>query len=237
MPSVVDTENRVNYLKWNRFTAAQKAVRHPSVKKLKALIGEADAEDEKANTLSDLDLGYDSRARREEKIMKWKLAQRRVNTMGQADKEKVYHQYAKKDKTSYTKMEIQAAKASASAYRNKSVPADSSITHGKRKSERPPTPMEMVLGMEFAKIGARESRERFEGYQQAKKDASAVKHSGPTKASLGHATGALNARRSEDVKSEWVLSRFRKVKPTMNMAEYLRAAPKPNQIDKSKDYI
>ena len=44
MPSVVDTENRVNYLKWNRFTAAQKAVRHPSVKKLKALIGEADAE-------------------------------------------------------------------------------------------------------------------------------------------------------------------------------------------------
>ncbi|CAD7960117.1 unnamed protein product [Amoebophrya sp. A120] len=238
-PSIQDNDNRVNYLKWNRFTAAQKAVRHPSVPKLKKLIGEADEEDEKANTFSDLDLAKDDLDRRAQKIMKWKLDQRKITVMPQTDKEKLYHTYAKKDKTSYTKAEIIASKASAAAYRSKSVPQDGSITHGKRKTERPPTPMEMVLGMEFAKIGARESRQKFDEYQQAKRDAASVKHSGPTKASLGHATGALNARRAaveKDSRSEWVLSRFKNIKPTMNMQEYLRAAPRPT-ADKSKDYI
>ena len=37
-PSRQEKEKRVNYLKWNKFVASQKAVKHPSPAKLKALI-------------------------------------------------------------------------------------------------------------------------------------------------------------------------------------------------------
>ncbi|CAD7940074.1 unnamed protein product [Amoebophrya sp. A25] len=237
--SAQEKENRVNYLKWNKFVASQKAIKHPSVGKLKKEIGE-DVDD--AATLSDLDLARDDLARREMKIIKWKKDRRNVVAMPTADKEAVYHNYAKKDKTYLTKMEIAVSKASAAAYRSKSLSAaNTNVTHGRRKVERPPTPMDMVIGMEFAKIGAKESRERYEHYKQLKKNEASVKQSGPTKASLGHATGALHAKRSGEsaTKAEWRLSRFMKVKPTMNMREYLAAGPRPGMTKSasSKDYI
>ena len=100
------------------------------------------------------------------------------------------------------------------------------MTHGQRINPRPPTPMNMVMGFEFARIGAKKSEKVFAGHVAEKKKVANLKHSGPTKASLGHALGAQHRREKSvpvDDREKWCLSKFKRVKGTLRA--YIDCAP------------
>lgn len=74
--------------------------------------------------------------------------------------------------------------------------------------------------MEYARIGAKQSKERFDEHQRIKKEANKFRSSEPTKASMGHAMGAQKHRYvQESAEAEWRLTRFKNVKGTL--AEYI----------------
>ena len=96
-------------------------------------------------TLSDLDLEKDDLQRRADKLNKWNSDRRKLLALGQEEKRQIYHQVVKPDKTWMTTMEKKGLKSS------KKLPAhldpkSPQFAYGRRKHERPPTPMDMVGG-------------------------------------------------------------------------------------------
>lgn len=92
-----------------------------------------------------------------------------------------------------------------------------------QKVERPPTPMEKIMGMYYADEGRKENLESYNNHMEEKKRMTQFLHSPPTKASLGHAQGSAEKRRLRDEalnefeEPKFVLSKFKNVKPKLKL--------------------